>query len=106
MPFLLQACVKGGFQGGDVEVLTDKNQFLHPVAVLLVPVFAQLRVVCHELHQFLFGHGSEPLSCLTEVELFACLFEEVAHVVFFRKIAHAFASQHILRPMRRDELIE
>ena len=89
-----------------VKVLTDEDKFLHTVAVLVIPVFAQLRIICHELHQFLFGHRSKPLTGLTEVELFACLLEEIAHIVFLCEITHTLATNDILRPVRRYELIE
>ena len=87
-------------------MLTNEDEFLHAIAVLVVPVFAQLGIIRHELHEFFFGHGSKPLTGFAQVKLFAGLLEEVAHVVFFGKIAHSFATQHVLRPVRRDELIE
>ena len=87
-------------------MLADKDQFLHSVTVLRIPVFAQLGIICHELHEFLFRHGSEPFSGLADIELATSLFEEIAHVVLFGKIAHAFATDHVLRPMLGNELIE
>ena len=103
---LLQAVIESRLEGGFVEVLADEDEFLHAVAVLVIPIVAQLRIVSHELHQLLFGHGSEPLACLAEVELTAGLLEQIAHIVLFCKIAHTFTADDVSRPMGCDELIE
>ena len=102
----MQTIIKGSFNRLFIQMLADKDEFLHSVTVLRIPVFAQLGIVCHELHEFLFGHGSKPFSGLADIELTTCLLEEIAHVVLFGKIAHAFATDHVLRPMLGNELIK
>ena len=87
-------------------MLTDEDEFLHTIAILIIPVGTQLCIIRHELHQFLFGHGSEPLAGFAQIELPSSLLKEVTHIILFGKIAHAFAPNDILRPMRGHEVIE
>ena len=57
---LCQAAVHELFQGGLVQVLADKHDLLHAVAILGIPIGPELAVAFHHFLQFVFGHGGEP----------------------------------------------
>ena len=103
---LLQAAVKCLGDGGFVHVLADEDEFLHTVAVLLVPIVLQLRVVGLHALQLLRRHCGKPLARFLQAELPPRLLKQVTHVVFIGEIAHAFRTNHILGPLCGYELIE
>lgn len=59
-----QALVEAGDDGALVHLLTDEDQLLHAVAILLVPVAAQPGLTVHQFAQLVFGHGGIPLSSI------------------------------------------
>ena len=89
-----------------VEVLTDKDQLLHAVAVALVPVALQTGILLHEDLQFLLGHRSIPLTGITQTDLLACLLEDVTHIGLIVEPADAFRADHTLRPTTGNKLVE
>lgn len=101
-----QALVEAGDDGALVHLLTDEDELLHAVAILLVPVAAQPRLAVHQFAQLVFGHGGIPLSGILETHLAACLLEEVAHVGLVGKPAHALAADDALGPEAGDKLVE
>ena len=87
-------------------MLTNEHNLLHAVAVLLVPVGSQGGIALHHLGQLVFGHRGEPLACLTDAHLLACLLEEVAHVHLVVEIADALGADHALGPLVCHEVIK
>ena len=102
----VETVVESSFDEVFVEVLSDEYEFLHAVAILLVPVFAQSRLARHELHEFLFGHGGIPLSGVAQGELLAGLFEDIADVRLLLEPADSLGTYDGSRPLPGQELIE
>ena len=59
---LYQTEVKGQGYGFPVEMLTDEDQFLHTVAVTVIPVTFEVGVLRLELPEFIRWHRSIPRS--------------------------------------------
>ena len=87
-------------------MLADEDEFLHTVAILFVPVAAQTRVLLHELLEFGLGHGGIPLSYVTDGDLLACLFEDVADILLVAEVADAFRTDDALGPFAGHEFIK
>ena len=68
-------------------MLADEYQLLHAVAVFRVPVFHEVRVLASDFLQVFFGSGGVPLAGGLELELTACLLEEVGHVGVVAEVA-------------------
>ena len=87
-------------------MLADKNQLLHAVAILLVPVSTQSWIFFHELLQLCFGHRCIPLTCITDTYLLTCLLKYVAGFLFIAEVTDALSTDNSLRPFARNKLIK
>ena len=87
-------------------MLTDEYDFYHAVAQFLIPFLLQLWVIHQDLGEFVFRHGSQPLTSLLYSLLLASLFEHVAHVAFIIEIADSLGANHVSRPFSCHEIIE
>ena len=81
-----------------VEMLTDKHDFLHAVAIFLIPVARQARFLLHHLRQFVLRCGGIPQAGFRQLFLAACLLKEERHVAVVGKIADALGADHVFRP--------
>ena len=104
--FLHQASIQRLADGFAVHFLTNEYQFLHAVAVLLVPVATKHRVGSQLHLQFVLRHRGDKLTTLLDTQLLAGLLEEIAHIVLLLEIAHSLATDNRLGPMARHELVE
>ena len=89
-----------------VEMLADKDKFLHTVAVVLVPVATQVRLASHQFFQFVFWHSGIPESRIFQLHLTTCLFEKIAGVTLRLEITDTLATDDILRPQTGHEMIK
>ena len=89
-----------------IEVLTNKNEFLHAVTIMLIPIALEHRVLRHHLHKFFLRHGGIERTCLLEIELLTGLLKKIAHVILLFEIAHSFAADDILIPMACHEFVK
>lgn len=103
---LFQTAVEFAGNGLLVEMLTNEDQFLHAVAVAVVPIALQARVLLLEETQLVFGHRGVPLASLTNAHLLAGLLEHVAHIGFVVEPADAFRPNNAFRPAAGYKLIE
>ena len=87
-------------------MLTDEYDFYHAVAQFLIPFLLQLWVIHQDLGEFVFRHGSQPLTSLLYCLLLASLFEHVAHVALIIEIADSLGANHVSRPFSCYEIIE
>ena len=87
-------------------MLPDEDQFLHAVAVLVVPIVTELRVLCHHLVELVLGHRGIPLTGIAQRHLTACLLEDVADVFLALEIADALGTDDALGPLAGHELVE
>ena len=87
-------------------MLTDEYDFYHAVAQFLIPFLLQLWVIHQDLGEFVFRHGSQPLTSLLYSLLLASLFEHVAHVALIIEIAYSLGANHVSRPFSCYEIIE
>ena len=87
-------------------MLTDEYDFYHAVAQFLIPFLLQLWVIHQDLGEFVFRHGSQPLTSLLYSLLLASLFEHVAHVALIIEIADSLGANHVSRPFSCYEIIE
>ena len=87
-------------------MLTNEDQLLHAVAVAVVPIALQARVLLLEETQLVFGHRGVPLAGLTNAHLLAGLLEHVAHFGFVVEPADAFRPNNAFRPAAGYKLIE
>ena len=87
-------------------MLTDEYDFYHAVAQFLIPFLLQLWVIHQDLGEFVFRHGSQPLTSLLYSLLLASLFEHVAHVALIIEIADSLGANHVSRPFPCNEIIE
>ena len=89
-----------------ILVLTYKDEFLHTVTIVLIPITLKSRIASHHLHEFFLRHSSIENACLLEIELLARLLEEIAHIVLLLEIAHTLATDNTLIPMTCYKLVE
>ena len=87
-------------------MLTDEYDFYHAVAQFLIPFLLQLWVIHQDLGEFVFRHGSQPLTSLLYSLLLASLFEHIAHVALIIEIADSLGANHVSRPFPCYEIIE
>ena len=87
-------------------MLTDEYDFYHAVAQFLIPFLLQLWVIHQDLGEFVFRHGSQPLTSLLYSLLLASLFEHVAHVALIIEIADSLGANHVSRPFSCYEIVE
>ena len=87
-------------------MLTDEYDFYHAVAQFLIPFLLQLWVIHQDLGEFVFRHGSQPLTSLLYSLLLASLFEHIAHVALIIEIADSLGANHVSRPFSCYEIIE
>jgi len=87
-------------------VLADEDEFLHAVAVGVVPVALEVGGAAHEVEEFVVGHGGIPLAGVAQGDLLAGLLEEVAGVGFGEEPADAFGADDAGRPVAGDEFVE
>ena len=102
-------CQAGVEKAGDevlVEMLTDEDEFLHAVAILLVPIATEARIPVHELLQLILGHCGVPLASITDTDLLACLLKDVAGIQFVVEVTDAFGANNAFGPFAGDELVE
>ena len=102
-------CQAGIEEVGDellVEVLSDEDEFLHAVAVLVVPVATEAWIALHEVLQFIFGHGGVPLAGIADADLFVGLLEDVAGILFVVEVADVLGTDDALGPFAGHKLVE
>lgn len=87
-------------------MLADEDEFLHAVAVGVVPVALEVGGAAHEVEELVVGHGGIPLAGVAQGDLLAGLFEEVASVGFGEEPADAFGADDSGRPVAGDEFVE
>ena len=87
-------------------MLTDEYDFYHAVAQFLIPFLLQLWIIHQDLGEFVFRHGSQPLTSLLYSLLLASLFEHVAHVALIIEIADSLGANHVSWPFSCYEIIE
>ena len=87
-------------------MLTDKDEFLHAVAILFVPVFLQLGVRGHHVLELVFWHCGIPLTGIAQRYLAACLFEDIADVLLALEITDTLGTDNALRPLAGYKLVE
>ena len=87
-------------------MLSDKDDFLHAVAIRRVPVAEQARFLFHQFDELFFRSGGVPLAGFGKVFLCACLLEEVRHVGIVLEIADAFGADDVRAPMLLEKIIE
>lgn len=87
-------------------MLTYEDQLLHAIAVAVVPIALQARVLLLEETQLVFGHRGIPLASLTNAHLLAGLLEHVAHIGFVVEPADAFRPNNAFRPAAGYKLIK
>ena len=104
--YLFKTCVKSVANGFFVEILADKDQFNHAVAVFGVPVTRQTGFLLHEHFKLLGRSCREPETGLGELFLHTCLLEKERHVAVMAEIDHALAANHVSRPFGGDEMVE
>ena len=106
MLLIFEAFVEETGDFGLVEVLADKHEFLHAVAVGFIPVATQGCILLHHALKLVFGHGSVEITSIFECFLLTSLFEEAAHVGVVGEIANAFCTNDVFRPFACHKLIE
>ena len=87
-------------------MLTDKYEFLHAVAELIVPVATETWIPVHKLLKFVFGHRGIPLASVTNAHLFAGLFKDITGVLLVLKIADTLGADNAFWPFSGHKLIE
>lgn len=103
---LRQAGVEMDCDGLAVEILTDKDELDHAVAVLGIPVARKAGLVLHKLHEFVLGGAGKPESGFGKFFLDSCLLEEEGHVGVVLEVQHAFGTDDVRGPMAVDEEVE
>ena len=89
-----------------VKVLANEDNLLHAIAILLVPVAKQARLLLHQLDEVFLGCGGIPLSGLGKLLLHACLLKEVGHVAVVAEVAHTLGADNVLGPAGGYEAVE
>ena len=87
-------------------MLADEDEFLHAVTELVIPVAAEAWVLLHELLEFVLRHRGIPLAGISDADLFASLFENVAGIFLVVEIADSFGADDALGPFAGHELVE
>ena len=87
-------------------MLADEDEFLHAVAELVIPVAAETWVLLHKLLEFILRHGGIPLAGVSDADLFAGLFKDVAGIFLVVEIADSFGADDALGPFAGHELVE
>ena len=87
-------------------MLPDEDEFLHTVAVLVVPVLTQARIAVHQILELVLRHRCVPLAGVAQAHLTACLLEEIARVGLVLEPADALGADNTLRPLAGYELVE
>ena len=103
---LAEALVEGSGDGLAVHVLADEDEFLHAVAVGVVPVALEVGGAAHEVEELVVGHSGVPLAGVAQRDLLAGLLEEVAGVGFGEEPANAFGADDAGGPVAGNELVE
>ena len=82
MRVLCEAGIEVRRDGLAVEILTDKDELDHAVAVLGIPVACKTGLVLHKLNKLVLGGAGKPKSGLGQLFLHTGLLEEIgrAHV--------------------------
>ena len=93
-----ETCVEQGGDGFLVEMLTDEDQFLHPVAVGFVPIAEEVGVALLHHLQLGCGHRGIPLPDVLQLDLLAGLFKQVADVFFAFEVADSFCPNDAFWP--------
>ena len=109
MKGMYSVCQAGVEEGRDellVEVLADEDEFLHAVAVLVIPIATEAWIAPHEVLQLIFGHRGIPLAGITDADLLTGLLEDVTGILFVVEVADAFGTDDALWPFAGDELVE
>ena len=102
----IKACIEGSLYGLAVHFLPDEDEFLHAIAVRLVPVASQVGVTRQHFLQVLLRHGGKPLSGLADGNLTARLLEDVAHVALVAEVTDTLGADDGFRPVARHKLVE
>ena len=87
-------------------MLADEDEFLHTVAIVLVPIADKVRSLSHEVAQFVLRHRGIPLAGIPEVHLLASLFKDIAGVRLAIEPADALCTDDGTRPMACNELVK
>ena len=89
-----------------VEVLSDEDELLHTVAVFRVPVLHEVRILGGDFLEVFLRGGGVPFAGGLELELTACLLEEVGHVGVVAEVAETLGADDAARPLLRYEIVE
>ena len=109
MKGMCSVCQAGVEEGRDellVEVLADEDEFLHTVAELVIPIATEAWILLHELLEFILRHGSIPLACVSDADLFTGLLKDVAGIFFVVEVADALSADDTFWPFASHELVE
>ena len=87
-------------------MLSDEDKLLHSISVNVVPITKNVRVLFYELLELISRHSGVPLSCVAQIHLLSCLFENVAYILLVCEIAHTLCSDNALRPTSSHEFVE
>ena len=103
---LREACIERLRDCLAVEVLSYEYELLHAVAVVLVPITLQGRILGLEGFELIGRHRGVPLPCIAERHLTSSLFEDIACVGLAIEPADTLGTNDALRPTACHELIE
>ena len=87
-------------------MLPYEYDFLHAVAILSIPVAAQIGVLHHKLLELVLRHGGVPLTGITQADLLAGLLKDITDVLLVLEPTDALGADNALRPLASYELIE
>ena len=89
-----------------VKMLADEDEFLHAVAILVVPVAAQAGLLLHQFGKFFLRHCGIPLSGISQTDLTTSLFEHRTDVRLVLEPADALGADDACGPLASHELVE
>ena len=109
MKGVCSVCQAGVEEGRDellIEVLADEDKFLHAVAELFIPIATEAWILLHELLEFVLGHSGIPFAGIADADLLACLFKDVADILFVVEVADSLGADDAFRPFAGYEFVE
>ena len=87
-------------------MLSDKNKFLHPVAINRVPVTGKSRILNHHNGKLVLRHRGIPQARILHGNLLSSLFKKIALVIIRVKITDSLGPDYTLRPMLRHKIVK
>ena len=87
-------------------MLANENELLHTVTILLIPVAPQAGLLLHQFSEFFLGHSGVPLAGITQTNLSARLFEDIADIRFVPEPADTLGTNYAVRPFTGNKLVE